>query len=127
MIKRSQAQRVAIPLFSIVSALCSAPVGAEGWTSNALIGNIQSFSDGSPSSGSTTHYFRSATAPNWEVVNGGGICSSPIFVYLDSSQYGHRELLATVMLAKALGKQVQFIGICTATNYFKTHYVLLVD
>jgi hypothetical protein len=90
--QRMSANRLAALLF-LASALCSLPVAADGWTSSALIGNIQSSSSGTPSSGATTY----------------------------------RELLATAMLAKGLGKPVQFIGECIYADYFKTHYVILVD
>ena len=124
---RSRAHRAAEAFVVVATILCSHPAAAEGWTAPASIGNIQSFSSGSPSSGSVTHYFRAATSTSWTVTNGAGVCSNPLFVYLDSSQYGYRELLATAMLAKSLGKQVQFIGNCIAADYFKTYYVILLE
>ena len=124
---RWHAHRAAEAFLFVATILCGAPAAAEGWTAPTSIGNVQSFSSGSPSSGSVTHYFRSATHTTWTVTNGAGVCSSPVFAYIDSSQYGYRELLATAMLAKSLGKQVQLYGNCTATDYFKTHYVVLLD
>ena len=119
--------RAATPLLFVVTMLCSSSVVADGWTSPALIGNIQSASSGTPSSGATTHYFRSGSSNTFTVTNGDGICSTPLFAYVDSSQYGYRELLATAMFAKSLGKQVQFVGNCTGPDYFKTYYVILLD
>jgi hypothetical protein len=123
---RSRAHRAAEAFLFVATILCSHPAAAEGWTAPASIGNIQSFSSGSPSSGSVTHYF-TTTSSTWTVTNGAGVCSSPLFAYIDSSQYGYRELFATAMLAKSLGKQVWLLGNCTATDYFKTHYVILLE
>jgi hypothetical protein len=50
-----------------------------------------------------------------------------MFVFIQSSRFGHRELLATVMLAKALGKRVAFQGDCNAADYFTAHYVVMTD
>jgi hypothetical protein len=117
--------RVAGWIALTAAALCSAPAAAQSSTSAALIGNIQSSSSGTSSSGATTHYFRSGQTERWTVT--GGTCSNPYFVYVDSTQFGYRELLSTVMLAKVMGKQVYFIGQCTDANHFKTNYVIMLD
>jgi hypothetical protein len=109
-------------LLAIGALFCATGAIAQASTTSALVGNIQSLS-----SSPNTYYFTiAAPATRW-TVNGGSGCTSPEFVYLNSTQNGYRDLLATVMLAKALGKRIAFIGNCSGTDYFNTHYVILVD
>jgi hypothetical protein len=55
---------------------------------------------------------------------GAAGCPGAVYAYLMGNLAQARELLATVMLAKAMNENVQFSGTCVDQNYFQVTIVI---